>query len=209
MNDMISLEIPKEIENLQLPNPTLLEYYKDAEDRIFWLEGEVDSSVLDLVKAIMRINLEDDKYMVPVEERLPIKLFIDTNGGDVQIMWTLVNAIKISKTPVHTIVYCTALSAGAHILAAGHKRYAFPGSTILVHSGYVGYQGTVEQAESAKKYYDSLSKNANDKFLSDTTILPKDLKRKGAADWYMSAEDALANGLVDKIIEDFSEVLYP
>ncbi len=208
MNEMISLEIPKDIENLQLPNPSLLDYYKDAESRMFWLEGEVDNSVLDLVKTIMRVNLEDDMYNIPIEERTPIKLFIDTNGGDVQIMWTLINAIKISKTPVHTIVYCTALSAGAHILAAGHKRYAFPGSTILVHSGGVGYQGTVEQVESAKKYYDSLSKKANDRLLDDTTISPKDLKRKGAADWYLSAEDALDHGMIDKIIEDFSEVMY-
>ena len=153
MNEMMSLEIPNKIANLQLPNPSLLDYYKDNEDRILWLEGEVDGSTLELVKTIMRINLEDEKYKVPVEERSPIKILIDTNGGDVQIMWTLINAIKISKTPVHTIVYCTALSAGAHILAAGHKRYAFPGATILVHSGSVGYQGIVEQVESAKKYY--------------------------------------------------------
>ena len=207
MNEMISLEIPKDIENLHLPNPSLLDYYKDAENRIFWLEGEVNDSTLELVKTIMRVNLEDEKYKMPAEERIPIKLIIDTNGGDVQIMWTLINAIKISKTPVYTIVYCTALSAGAHILAAGHKRYAFPGATILVHSGGVGYQGTVEQVESAKKYYDSLGKRANDRLLADTSILPKDLKRKGAADWYMSAEDALANGVIDRIIEDFSEVM--
>ena len=208
MNEMFSLEVPKDIENLQLPNPYLLDYYKDEEERIFWLEGAVNESTLELVKTIMRLNYEDEKYKIPAKERVPIKLFIDTNGGDVQIMWTLINTIKISKTPVYTIVFCTALSAGAHILAAGHKRYAFPGATILVHSGGVGFQGTVEQVESAKKYYDSLNKKANDTLLSDTKILSKDLKRKGAADWYMSAEDALALGVIDKIIEDFSEVFF-
>lgn len=207
MNELLNLEIPKSAENLQLPDPDLLEFYKDSENRIFWIDGEIDDTTLNVVKTIMRINLEDDRLKLSSEERVPIKIFIDTNGGDVQVMWILVNAIKISKTPVHTIVYCTALSAGAHILAAGHKRFAFPGATILVHSGGVGYQGTVEQVESAKKYYDSLGKKANDKLLGDTTISPKDLKKKGASDWYLSAEEALANGMIDKIIDDFNEVL--
>lgn len=207
MDETISLEIPKNIENLQLPSPELLEYYKDIDKRIFWLDGEVDSSTLEIVKAIMRINHYDEKLNIPKEERVPIKLFIDTNGGDVQVMWTLINAIGISKTPIYTIVYCLALSAGAHILAAGHKKFAFPGSTILVHSGSVGYQGIVEQVESAKKYYDIVSKQINDKLLTDTLISQKELKRKGAVDWYMSAEDALKYKVIDRIIEDFAEVM--
>lgn len=207
MSELLSIEIPKSVENMHLPDPSLLEYYKDVEDRVYWIEGEIDDSTLDLVKTIMRINLEDSKYKIPAEERTPIKIFINTNGGDVQVMWTLINAMRISKTPVHTVAYCNALSAGAHILAAGHKRFAFPGATILVHSGGVGYQGTVEQVESAKKYYDALGKKANEKLLSDTKIAPKDLKKKGASDWYLSAEEALANGIIDRIIASFDEVM--
>lgn len=207
MKEMISLEIPKDVENLYLPNPSLLDYYKDAESRVFWLEGEVGEETLELIKTIMRINHEDTKYNIPVEERVPIKIFIDTNGGSVQVMWSLINAIKISKTPVYTIAYCMAMSAGSYILAAGHKRFAFPGSTILVHSGGVGYQGTVEQVESAKKYYDRLDKFTNDFFVSSTKISTKDLKRKGAVDWYMCAEDALEYGIIDRVIESFDEVM--
>lgn len=207
MNETISVEIPSEIENLQLPNPSLIEYYKDEKNRIFWLEGEIDASTLDLAKVIMRINIEDNEAEIPVEQRVPIKIFIDTIGGNAQVMWALMNTISISKTPVHTIAYCSAMSAGAYILAAGHKRFAFPGAVILVHSGGVGYQGTVEQVESAKRYYDSLDKRANDFFLQRTSIKAKDLKRKGAVDWYMFADEALANGIIDKVVEDFSEVL--
>lgn len=207
MKEMISLEIPKSVENLQLPDPALLDYYKDTESRVFWLEGEVDGETLELVKTIMRINHEDAKYKIPIEERTPIRIFIDTNGGSVQVMWSLINAIKMSATPVYTIVYCMALSAGSYILAAGHKRFAFPGSTILVHSGGVGYQGTVEQVESAKKYYDRFDKMTNDFFVANTKVNIKELKRKGAVDWYMSAEDALSYGIVDRIIESFDEVM--
>lgn len=204
-NELFSVAIPQSVENLALPDPALLEYYKDAEKRIFWLEGDVGPKTLDIVKAIMRCNHED--YGVTPEDRKPIRLFIDTYGGDVQVMWTLVNAIKISKTPVHTIVFCNAMSAGAHILAAGHKRLAMPGATILVHSGSVEFGGDVEKVESAKKYFDNLGKQANVMFMEDTQVLPKELKRKGAVDWYMSADDALKHGLIDAIITDFDEVV--
>ena len=205
MNDLFSLAIPQEVENLALPNPGLLDYYKDADERVYWLEGEVGGDTLDLVKVIMRCNIADSG--IDPDKRVPIKIFIDTNGGDVQVMWTLVNAIKISQTPVHTIVYCTALSAGAHILAAGHKRFAFPGSTILIHSGSCMYGGDMEKVESAKKYFDALGKKANDLLLDDTSITAKSLKKKGAVDWYMSAEEAVECGVVDKIVEDFAEVM--
>lgn len=205
MNELISIDIPKEIENLQLPNPDLLNYYRDVHERVYWLEGEVCSDTLELLKMIMRANIEDAP--LPVEDRTPIKIFIDTNGGDVQVMWSVINAIKISKTPVYTIVYCNALSAGAHILAAGHKRFAFPGATVLVHSGSCTFGGDMEKVESAKRYFDKLGKDANDLFLADTHVSPKDLKRKGAVDWYMSAADALEHGIVDHVITDFTEVM--
>ncbi len=207
MNEMLTLEIPKDLENLLLPNPALLDYYKDAEQRMFWLEGEVNDETLDLVKTIMRINHEDAKYKIPIEERVPIRIFIDTPGGHTQVMRSLIGAIKMSTTPVYTIVYCAAMSAGSYILAAGHKRFAFPNSIILVHSGNHGYQGTVEQVESAKKFYDKLDKRDNETFLANTSVSAGDLKRKGAIDWYMTAEEALKYGVIDRIIEDFCEVM--
>lgn len=207
MNETFSLEIPRELENLQLPNPSLLDYYKDVETRAFWLEGEVGFETLELVKTIMRINHEDARLKIPVEDRVPIRIFIDTPGGHTQVMRSLIGAINISKTPVYTIVYCSAMSAGSYILAAGHKRFAFPNSIILVHSGNLGYQGTVEQVESAKKFFDKLDKSDNETFLSHTSVNAKELKRKGAVDWYMTAEEALKYGVIDRIIESFDEVM--
>lgn len=207
MNELFTLSIPNNIENMQLPNPTLLDFYKDANERVYWLEGEVCDDTLEIAKTIMRHNIDDARAGIAIENRVPIRIFIDTNGGDVQVMWTLVNTIKLSKTPVYTIAFCNALSAGAHILAAGHKRYAFPGATILVHSGGVHYSGTIEQVESAKKFFDGLGKRTEDLLVADTKIQPKDLKKKGSHDWYMTAEEALAYGMIDKIIEDFEEVM--
>ena len=205
MDETLRVEIPQNLENLLLPDPSLLDYYKDAKERVYWLDGDVEYETLDLVKVIMRCNKEDEG-LTP-ENRRPIRIFINTGGGDVQVMWSLINAIKISKTPVYTIVFCNAMSAGAHILAAGHKRFAFPGSTILVHSGSCRFDGDMEKVESAKKYFDGIGKKANEVFVADTKVQSKDLKKKGAADWYITAEEALKLGIVDAIISDYCEVL--
>lgn len=205
MEETVRVEIPQNLENLFLPNPTLLDYYKDAEERVFWLEGDIECETLDLVKTIMRCNKEDEG--IEPENRKPIRIFINTGGGDVQVMWSIINAIKISKTPVYTIAFCYAMSAGAHVLAAGHKRFAFPGATILVHSGSCRFDGDVEKVESAQKYYNAIGKKANDLFVADTKVSAKDLKRKGATDWYISPEDALKLGIVDAIVNDYCEVL--
>ena len=178
MNDLENMifSIPEHVANLQLPDPSLRDYYQDEQDRVFWVTTSIDDGLLDLVKMIMKCNKEDkDK---PIEERTPIKVFIDSPGGDVLALYTTIKAIEISKTPVYTINYCTAFSAAADLLAAGHKRYALPGTSAMVHSGSCMYGGTVEQAESMKKHFDRLGKKITDYFLAHTKVDPKMFKKK-------------------------------
>ena len=198
--DTILTGVPSSIANMQLPDPDLRNYYRDETNRIFWIDSNVDDNTLNLVKMIIRCNLEDRGKKV--EERIPIKVMINSGGGDVQVMMTIIKSIKISKTPVHTICFSSAMSAAAEILAAGHKRYALPGTCVMVHSGSCSYGGTMEQAESCKKYVDALTKRATDEFVVNTNINAKTLKKKGASDWYMDENEALENGVIDAIITD-------
>ena len=207
MNEMLNgilVGVPESTANMQLPDPDLRDFYRDEEDRIFWLDTNVDDCTLDLVKMIIRCNrMDKDKS---VEERTPIKIMINSGGGDVQVMMTIIEAIKISKTPVYTVCFSSAMSAAAEILAAGHKRYALPGTCVMVHSGSCSYGGTMEQAESCKKYVDYLTKRATDMFLANTKINAKTLKKKGASDWYMNEYEALENGVIDKVISELDEI---
>ena len=208
MDDLLNnvlIGVPEEIANLQLPDPTLRDWYRDEQERIFWVDCQIDQNLLALVKLIMKCNKEDKD--LPVEQRIPIKVFIDSPGGDVCALWTTIKAIEISKTPVYTINCCGAYSAAADLLASGHKRYALPGTTVMVHSGSCMYGGTVEQAESMKKYFDKLGKKITDNFLAHTKIEPKVYKKKAPTDWYFDEEEALANGVIDEIITDL-DVLY-
>lgn len=202
--DTLLFGVPDSVANMQLPDPDLRDYYRDETDRIFWLDDNIDDCTLDLVKMIMRCNREDKGKSV--NERTPIKVMINSGGGDVQVMLTIIKTMKISKTPVYTICFCNAMSAAAEILAAGHKRYAMPGTCVMVHSGSCSYGGTMEQAESCKKYVDALTKRATDEFVANTKINAKTLKKKGASDWYMSEEEALENGVIDEIIIDLDEI---
>ena len=194
--------VPESIMDVTLPAPFLRDFYRDEAERVYWVDEEIDSSLLDLVKLIMRCNKEDKGK--PVEERTPIKVFIDSPGGDVLALWSVINAIEISKTPVYTINYCTAFSAAADLLVAGHKRYAMPGTTAMVHSGSCMYGGTMEQAESMKKHFDKLGKKVTDYFLAHTKVDQKAFKKKAPSDWYFDEQDMLENGLIDEIITDFN-----
>lgn len=196
--------VPEATANLQLPDPDLRDYYRDEEDRVFWLDDAVGDCATDLIKMIIRCNKEDKNK--DVKDRKPIKIFIDSPGGDVTFMWSIIRAIEISKTPVWTINYCTAYSAAAEILASGHKRLAFPGSHVMIHLGSCAYSGDVANVESTKKYFDALSKKTVDHLLAKTKIEPKMFKKKTMTDWFLDEDEALKNGIVDKIITDFDEI---
>ena len=193
--------VPKEVIDATLPMPFIRDYYRDEAERVFWVTDEINDSLLDLVKMIIRCNKEDKGKAV--EERTPIKVFIDSPGGDICALWTTVKAIEISKTPVYTINYCTCYSAAADLLASGHKRYALPGTSAMVHSGSCVFGGTMEQAESMKKHFDKLGKKIVDYFIAHTKVDPKVFKKKAPSDWYFDEDEMLANGLIDEVIADF------
>lgn len=204
MLDNILVGVEEGIANLQLPDPTLRDYYRDEQERVFWVDDQIDEGLLDLVKMIIRCNHEDKGKSV--EERVPIKVYIDSPGGDVCALWTTIKAIEISKTPVYTINYCTAYSAAADLLTAGHKRFAFPGTNIMVHSGSCMYAGTVEQADNMKKYFDNLGKKVTDYFLAHTKVEPRIYKKKAPYDWYLDEDEALKYGIIDTVITDIDEL---
>ena len=94
----MNIIIPKAIENCQLPDPELRNYYVDLEHRVFWLDEEVTPYLLELVKYIVRWNAED--MCTPVEERQPIRIYFFSPGGDLDINYALIDTIKMSKTPI-------------------------------------------------------------------------------------------------------------
>lgn len=206
--DGILVGVPESTANLQLPDPQLRDYYRDEENRIFWLDSEIDDTTLDLVKMIIRCNREDKGK--PVEERKPITVFIDSPGGSVEVLYSIVKAMRTSKTIIRTVNYCTCFSAASEILAAGTKghRYCMPGAVVMCHSGSMQLGGTVGNVDATKKWCDALCKRCTDMFLENTGIDAKTYKKKTGTnnDWYLFEDEAVEYGIADKVIEDLDEL---
>lgn len=190
--------------NLQLPDPTLRDWYRDEQDRIFYLDGPITDEALELIKFIFRCNKEDAGK--PIEQRKRILVMIDSNGGSVEVEQSIIGAMKLSQTPIYTCCYCTAYSAAADILACGHKRFALPFVNIMFHAGSGKYEGTQAQIDSAKKFFDKMNKRVNDEVFSRVNFDSKTIKKLKTDDVYFNEEEALKYGVVDEIITSFDNI---
>lgn len=200
MNELV-VALPPEVENLKLPDPTLRDYYMDEEDRIYRLDHEVTECDLALVNMILRCNKEDKD--VPVDKRKPIKVYIASPGGDVVTLWSIIQVIQHSKTPVYTINMSYAYSAAAEILAAGHKRYSLPGTQTMFHRGSNYFGGEASVVESTRKHFDALDAKLREFLLSHTKIDPRTYKKKASSDIYMDEADCVKYGVIDEIVYDY------
>jgi ATP-dependent Clp protease protease subunit len=207
MNELenVLLSIPQSVANMQLPDPDLRDYYLDEQNRIYWVDTQIDDSTLGLVKFIIRCNKEDAGK--PTDERKRILVMIDSPGGSVEVLASLIGAIKVSKTPVWTCCYCTAYSAAADLLACGHKRFALPMTSMMFHAGSACYMGSQNDINSAKKFFDGIGKRVTDEVNSRTKFDNKFLKKLKTDDMYMNEEEALKYGVIDEIVT-YLDTLY-
>ena len=205
MNEMMGIVIPQNLENLQLPNPELLTYYRNLEDRVIWIDYGVDETILEVSKLIMHFNKLDKD--IPIENRKPIKLLLYSYGGDGQACFSLLDVITLSKTPIYTINMGVAMSAGLLILLAGHKRFCLKNSTALAHSGSGSTCGTFEQTKAQMEDYQRFVNTMREYIISRTNIDQKTLNKYKNKEWYLYAKEQVDYHIVDKIIDDIDEIL--
>ena len=199
--DSLGMEMDEDVANAKLPAPDLLAYYDQLKNREIWLDSSINIGTLTISKLIMHFNKVDDRNGTPVEERKPIKIFIYSYGGEVAACFNLVDTIQLSKTPVYTYNMGVAMSAAFVILLAGHKRFALPRSTALVHSGSGTTQGTFEQTEAQMKDYKHSVEVMRNYVLSRTTIDQKTFNKNKNTEWYLYIEDQLKYGIVNEEIK--------
>ena len=205
MDELMKIMIPQNLENMQLPSPELLTYYRNLEDRVIWIDYGVDETILEVSKLIMYFNKIDKG--VRIEERKPIKLLLYSYGGDGQACFSLLDMIALSKTPVWCVNMGVAMSAGLLILLAGHKRFCLKNSTALAHSGSGGTSGSFEQTEAQMKDYKRFVDTMRNYIIERTNIDTKTFNKYKSKEWYLYSEDQTKFGVVDKIIDDIDEIL--
>ena len=203
--ELMNVDVPKYVETLQLPDPQLLTYYKNLENRTFYIDGEICDDIIEIGKQIIEINRQDRE--VPVEQRKPIKLMVFSVGGLLDATLSLVSICEISKTPVHTYNMGIAMSAGLLILLAGHKRYCLEGSRAMMHSGSGSVGGNYSEVESATKDYKEVIDYMRKYILRRTKITPQMFGKKKDKDWYLYQNDQIELGVVDAVITSIDELL--
>lgn len=203
--DTFEITIPQNLETMKLPDPAILNYWRLAENRSYYIDYDIDTTLLEIQRAIIIANKEDAG--IPVEDRVPIKLWIFSNGGDLDVAYGVISAIEMSLTPVITINAGAAMSAGLLLLLAGHKRYALKRSTALIHSGSGVNAGTYEQIVESQKQYDNAVKLMREYIISRTNISTKKFSSKKTKDWYLSDKEQVELGVVDELLESFDAVM--
>lgn len=202
---MLDIMLPENLENMQLPAPELVNYYRLAENRIFYVDFEIDMSILEIQKAIICINVADRN--VPTEQRVPIKVFIDSVGGLLVESMSLASVMAMSKTPVVTVNIGEAYSGGAILLLAGHKRYGLPYSKALLHTGSGSVGGTFEQTEQAQKNYKKQVAEMGEFILQRSGMDEKLYKKNKSKDWYLDAQEQINTGIIHEIVTDLDMIL--
>lgn len=191
-------------DNLALPDPALVTYYKNLDNRTLWIDSEIDDVTLELEKFIMSWNRED--LGKPVKERVPITLLFLSPGGDLEINNSLVDAITLSKTPIIGVNCGMAASAACFIYLACHKRYSFPNATFLIHQGAGSFSGNYEDVVAAILNYQKEIEKLGAYILSRTNIEENEFAENFSTDWYIDAEDAVKKGICSKIIKSLDEI---
>jgi len=205
MYNEVSIAIPQNIENLQLPSPELLSYYKDIQRRVIWVDFEIDEGLMETVKQILRWNHEDRN--VPKDQRKPIHMLIYSPDGDLEATFSCVDVMMMSETPIITINMGNALSGGMCLLLAGQKRYCLPSATAMLHSGSAVFGGTASQVSSVTQYYKVQLERMKKFVMSRTTIDARTYNKRKDEDWYFTAEDQIKYGIVDEIANSICNVI--
>ena len=165
--------------------------------------GEIDGNVGDAIDSYIRFfNRQDEQDGIPVEERVPIKIYIDSPGGDLIATFTMINSIRMSKTPVWTINIGAAYSGGFFTFIAGHKRFAYPLASFLFHEGSTGTSGDAGKFRNFADFYKKELDNLKKVVLEYTDITEEDYEKHINDDWWFTAEEALKYGICDEITKE-------
>lgn len=171
-------------------------YSRLLSDRIVFLADEVNDATATLVVAQLL-------YLEAQDPDKDISLYINSPGGSISAGMAIYDTMNFIKCDVSTICIGMAASMGAFLLAAGAKgkRFALPNSEIMIHQPLGGTRG---QASDIKIHADHIIKirsKMNSILAERTGRSIEEIERDTERDNFMSSEEALKYGLIDKVVD--------
>ncbi|WP_195575640.1 ATP-dependent Clp protease proteolytic subunit [Paenibacillus sp. 1001270B_150601_E10] len=191
--------IPYVVEQSNRGERTYDIYSRLLMDRIVFIGSPIDDHVANsTIAQLLFLTAEDSEK--------DIYMYINSPGGSTTAGFAIYDTMQYVKAPVHTICVGFAASFAAILLLAGHKgkRYALPNSEIMIHQPHGGAQGQASDiAISAQRIIrtrERLNAIAAERTGQPLKRIEKDMDR----DTFMSAEEALEYGIIDKVITSFT-----
>jgi ATP-dependent Clp protease protease subunit len=177
-------------------------YSRLLKERIIFLGDAIEDHVANLVIAQL-LFLESE------DQAKDISLYINSPGGVVTSGLAIYDTMQFLKAPVSTVCIGQAASMGAVLLAAGAtgKRYALPNSRIMIHQGSGGFRGNTPDVEIQVKEMLHLTDRLMHILANHTGQEYDKVRHDSERDYFMSAEEAKAYGLVDDIFAGNAESL--
>jgi ATP-dependent Clp protease protease subunit len=171
-------------------------YSRLLEDRIIFLTGEINDISADIVIAQLI-------YLEGKDPDKDISLYINSPGGSVTAGMGIYDTMNYIKCDVSTICVGMAASMGAFLLSSGAKgkRFSLPNSEVMIHQPLGGAQGQASDIAIQAKHILKIKERMN-KILAENTSQPLEKIEKDVdRDHYMTAEEALEYGIIDKIFD--------
>lgn len=172
-------------------SPLLRQFLKT---RTVLLTGEINKN---LAERVVRQVL-----LLEQESADPIKVFIDSPGGDADAGFAILDMMRFVRPPIKMIGMGLVASAGAIVLLAAprERRFALPNSRYLIHQPMAGFRGVGTEIEIHAREIDLMRRKMNDLISNETGKPIAEVEQDTDRDYWMGAEEALAYGLVGKII---------
>ena len=170
-------------------------YSRLLKERIIFLVGPVTDETANLIVAQL-LFLESEN---PDKD---ISFYINSPGGSVSAGMAIFDTMRFIKPDVSTMCTGMAASMGAFLLASGckGKRYALPNSTVMIHQPSGGFSGQVSDIERHASYIVRLKQRYN-KHMAEFTGKPvEEIDRASDRDNFLTADEALAFGMIDKVM---------
>ncbi len=170
-------------------------YSRLMKDRIIFLSGEVNDEMANIIVGqLLFLQAED-----PTAD---ITLYVNSPGGSITSGMAIYDTMNYIKCDVNTVVVGMAASMAAFLASAGTKgkRYALPNSEIMIHQPLGGAQGQVTEMEISLNRIMKMKEKLNKILAANSNHTVKRVAKDTERDYFMSAEEALEYGLIDKII---------
>ncbi|MBK9795281.1 MAG: ATP-dependent Clp endopeptidase proteolytic subunit ClpP [Holophagaceae bacterium] len=172
-------------------------YSRLLKDNIIFLGTAIDDNVANAIVAQMLFLESED----PDKD---IQIYINSPGGSVTAGLAIYDTMQFVKNDIVTYCIGQCASMGAHLLAAGTKgkRFALPNARIMIHQPSGGAQGQATEIEITFKEIQRLKDNLAATFAKHTGQPLKKVVKDMDRDFFMSAEEALEYGIVDKVLSE-------